>query len=93
MKICDVGTKYKVVIDGEELTYEIVEHIAVLRFYEDGMMKQLNRISWNGTEPVYDIRKWKFDTENGKPQLTRGMTLNKKELTRLLEACTIVREV
>ena len=56
-------------------------------------MKQLNLVSWNGTEPVYDIRKWKFDTENGKPQLTRGITLNKRELARLLEACMIVREV
>lgn len=93
MKTCDVGTRYKVVIDDKELTYEIVEHIAVLRFYEDGMMKQLNRISWDGAEPVYDIRKWKFDTENGKPQLTRGITLNKRELARLLEACMIVREV
>lgn len=93
MKTCDIGTKYRVVIDGEELTYKIVEHIATLRYYEDGFMKQLNLVSWNDTEPVYDIRKWKFDTDTGRPQLMRGITLNKSELARLLEACTIVREV
>lgn len=93
MKMCDIGTRYGTTIDNKDLTFEIVEHIATLRYYEDGFMKQLNLVSWNDTEPVYDIRKWKFDTDTGRPQLMRGVTLNRRELARLLEACTIVREV
>lgn len=37
---------------------EIVEHIVTLRRYSNGWRKELNVVSWNGGEPVFDIRAW-----------------------------------
>ena len=40
------------------ITYEITKHLAVLEEHETGWRKELNKISWNGAEPKYDIRDW-----------------------------------
>lgn len=39
-----------------DFKYEIVEHIGTLSESAKGWTKELNRISWNGGEPKYDIR-------------------------------------
>ena len=45
-------------------------------------IKELNHVSWDGREPVYDIRTWNVDhSEYGK-----GVTLTSKELACLREA-------
>ena len=48
-----------------DFKYEIVEHIGTLSESAKGWTKELNKISWNGGEPKYDIgtghrnvRKW-----------------------------------
>ena len=41
-----------------DFKYEIVEHIGTLSKSAKGWKKELNRISWNGGEPKYDIRDW-----------------------------------
>ena len=41
-----------------DFKYEIVEHIGILSESAKGWTKELNRISWNGGEPKYDIRDW-----------------------------------
>ena len=39
------------------VTYEIINEIGVVS--DDGKWRlELNRISWNGREPKYDLRKW-----------------------------------
>ena len=39
-----------------DFKYEIVEHIGTLSESAKVWTKELNRISWNGGEPKYDIR-------------------------------------
>lgn len=69
----------------KEITKEIVEHIAVLSTNgKSGWRKELNRVSWNGQPPVYDIRPWAPDYERS----GRGCTLSDDEMKNLVEAMT-----
>lgn len=46
--------------------YQIYRHIGRLSQLNNGWIKELNFISWNGREPVYDIRTWNAEhTEYG----------------------------
>ncbi len=58
-----------------EFKYEIVEEIGVLSENSKGWRKELNRISWNGAEPKYDIRDWAPDHE----KMGKGITLTEEE--------------
>ena len=47
--------------------YEIYKHIGNLSRLNNGWIKELNLISWDNKEPVYDIRTWNSEhTEYGK---------------------------
>ncbi|MBR0230150.1 MAG: hypothetical protein IJL94_02060 [Erysipelotrichaceae bacterium] len=62
-----------------DFTFEIVEHIGVLSQTNNGWKKELNLVSWNGREPVYDIRTWNPDhTKMGK-----GATISLEEMENL----------
>lgn len=66
-----------------EITFEIVEEIAVLSTKGSWSM-ELNRVSWNHGPANYDIRKWNEDhTRMGK-----GVTLTEAEMDKLLAAFT-----
>lgn len=67
-----------------EIKYEIVEHIAVLSESENGWSKQLNKISWNGGTPKYDIRDWNKD----RTKMSKGITLTDAEAEELRIALT-----
>ena len=41
-----------------DIKYDIVEEIGVLSENAKGWRKEINRISWNGATPKYDIRDW-----------------------------------
>lgn len=65
---------------SEEIKYEIVNEIGVIS--DDGKWRlELNRISWNGREPKYDLRKWAPDHE----KMGKGVTLTDGELLKLCE--------
>lgn len=63
--------------------FEIVEQIHQFPSPEGSQWhKELNKVSWFGKDPKYDIRDW---TENhGKAG--RGITLTESELRELVEA-------
>lgn len=63
-----------------DIKYEIVEQIGVLSESAKGWTKELNRISWNGGEPKYDIRDWAPEHE----KMGKGVTLNQEEAEKLL---------
>ncbi|WP_186668810.1 YdbC family protein [Sporosarcina sp. BP05] len=65
-----------------EFKYEIIETVAVLSEGNKGWQKELNLISWNGREPVFDIRDW---TEDHK-KMGKGMTFKISELKILKES-------
>ena len=55
---------------------EIIEHIAVLRQHSNGWTKEINIVSWNGDDPVVDIRSWsKYHRNFG-----RGVSFDDDEL-------------
>lgn len=60
------------------IKYEIINEIGVVS--EEGKWRlELNRISWNGNEPKYDLRRWSQDHE----KMGKGVTLTEKELLKL----------
>jgi len=67
----------------KDFSYEVVERIAVLSQYGD-TTKELNRVSYNGSEPKYDLRSWKR-TSTGE-MLLKGLTLNDEEMEILKDA-------
>ena len=68
-----------------EIKYEVVEHIGVLSESAKGWKKELNRVSWNGAAPKYDIREWAPNRE----KMGKGVTWSEEEfhaLKQLLSA-------
>lgn len=64
-----------------DVKYEIVEQIGVISESAKGWTKELNKISWNGGEPKYDIRDWAPEHE----KMGKGVTLTSDEAKKLLE--------
>lgn len=65
---------------AQEFKYEILNNIGTLS--ENGSWsKELNRISWNGKEPKYDLRDWSENHE----KMSKGITLSEDELRKLKE--------
>lgn len=62
-----------------DFKYEIVEEIGVLSENAKGWRKEINKISWNGAEPKYDIRDWAPERE----KMGKGVTLTEEEAQRL----------
>ena len=62
-----------------ELKYEITEKLGVLSESSNGWTKELNLVSWNDREPVYDIRTWSPDHE----RLGKEVTLAPDEMKTL----------
>lgn len=62
-----------------EIKFDIQQHMGVLSESSKGWKKELNRVSWNGREPKYDIRDWDANHE----KLSKGITLTSEELRKL----------
>ena len=59
-----------------ELKYEVVEKLGVLGETGTGWTKELNLVSWNEREPMYDIRTW----NSGHDRMGKGITLSPDEV-------------
>ena len=59
--------------------YEIVETLGVVSQPNNGWIKELNLISWNGREPVFDLRTWDESHE----RMGKGITLTADDLKNL----------
>lgn len=62
----------------QDFKYEIINNIGVIS-QNNTWTKELNRVSWNGNEPKYDIRDWSENHE----KMGKGITLTEKELRSL----------
>ncbi len=71
----------------KDIKYEIINHIGVVSESPSGWRLELNRVSWNGGEPKYDLRDWAPEHE----KMGKGVTLTEEELRSLKEI--IDREV
>ena len=59
--------------------YEIVQCLGVLSERISGWRREVNIISWNNTEPKYDIRDW----SPGHETMGKGISLSKEEIDEL----------
>lgn len=66
---------------NEELKYEIINNIGVVSTSTKGWQLELNRVSWNGKEPKYDLRSWSPDHE----KMGKGITLTEEDIKSLAE--------
>ena len=66
------------------INFDIKKHIATLSstIDKDGRIRntELNLISWNGREPVFDIREWREDYG----QCSYGVKLDPAEMENLI---------
>ncbi|MDY3867969.1 MAG: YdbC family protein [Pyramidobacter sp.] len=62
-----------------DITFEIIEELGVISRSAKGWTKELNRVSWNGAEPKYDIRTWSPGHQN----MGKGVTLSEEEMQKL----------
>lgn len=65
--------------DMPDIKYELINEIGVVSERKSGWRKELNRISWAGQEPKYDLREWSENHE----KMGKGMTLSEEELRSL----------
>lgn len=70
--------------DNKPVRFKVVEHIATLSSNETGWRKELNKVSWNGSEAKFDIRSWKDDYS----KVGKGVTLFEDEMIVLANAIT-----
>lgn len=65
---------------AKEITYKIIETVAILSTSSAGWHKELNLITWNDAAPKYDIREWAPDHE----KMGKGITLTEEEAAVLV---------
>ena len=64
-----------------EFKFDIVKSFGVISESNSGWIKEVNLVSWNEKEPVYDIRVWQESHE----KLGKGITLTEVEIKNLKE--------
>ncbi|MBQ2810422.1 MAG: hypothetical protein IJF11_05975 [Clostridia bacterium] len=62
-----------------EFKFDIVKNFGTVSDSNNGWVKEVNLISWNDREPVYDIRVW----QEGHEKLGKGITLTEEEIKNL----------
>ena len=62
-----------------EFNFKIVKNFGTVSESVSGWVKEVNLVSWNDREPVYDIRVWQENHE----KLGKGITLTETELKNL----------
>ena len=65
-----------------EVTFDIIEHIAVIKSNENGWNKEVNIVAWNGGQPKVDIREGNAEHD----RMTRGITLTEPEAEKMAKA-------
>ncbi len=65
----------------QDLKFEIINQIGVISTSASGWTVELNRVSWNGNEPKYDVRSWSPDHA----KMGKGITLSEEEIVALSE--------
>ena len=64
---------------AKDFQFEIIKEIGVLSEGSKGWRKELNLVSWNGSEPKYDLRDWAPEHE----KMGKGITLTEEEAEKL----------
>jgi len=70
----------------KNVKYEIVKHFGIIS-KQKSYQKEVNLISWDGREPVFDIRNFRINKDGGK-QAMRGITVEKEDMLALKDILT-----
>ena len=66
-----------------EINYKVIEECGTVAERKGGYELKLRYLSWNGRDPVYDLRPWKV-TDTGEEVCGKGITLSGEELEALV---------
>ena len=66
--------------NSNEFKCKIVKKIGIISVNTQGWTKEVNLVSYNGKKAVVDIRTW-----SPSKKMSRGITIDKKNLSRLIE--------
>ena len=72
-----------------DFKYEIVKTLGVVSQPNNGWIKELNLISWNNREPVYDLRTW----DEAHERMGKGITLTEEDLKNLKDLLNELKEL
>ena len=67
---------------AKEFSYEITDELAVLGTSAKGWTKELNKVSYNGATPKFDLRDWAPE----RASMGKGITLTEDEAKALMTA-------
>ena len=70
---------------NNEITYDIMEHIAVLGEVGgrgEKWTKEINVVAWNGGKPKIDVRDWNASHD----RMSRGITLTEDQAMKMTKA-------
>lgn len=67
-----------------EITFQIIKPIGVIKTNQCGWSKELNIVSWNKGIPKFDIREWNPEHD----RMTRGITFLTDEAENLAKILT-----
>ena len=63
----------------------VTKHISVLSRKTDGATLELNKVSYNGNTPTWDLRRWGYDNDCQKVA-RKGLVLSDEEIKALKAA-------
>ena len=66
---------------ADDFSFQITEKVGEISVSKTGWTLELNKVSWNGGAPKYDLRDWAPDHE----KMGKGITLTEEEAQKLKE--------
>ena len=66
---------------NNQYNFEIIKHLGIIESYPSEWTKEINLVSWNGGPAKYDIREWSPEHD----KMSRGLTLTKEEVVKLMD--------
>ena len=72
----------KNVTSKSEINYDVLEECGTVMERKGGYALKLRYLSWNGRDPVYDLRPWKI-TDEREEICGKGITMTGEELEAL----------
>ena len=74
------------------MTNTITKHIKVLSRKNDGATLELNKVSYNGNTPTWDLRRWGYDNDCQKVA-RKGLVLSDEEMKILKQTLKEIEDL
>lgn len=70
----------------------VTKHISVLSRKTDGATLELNKVSYNGNTPTWDLRRWGYDYDCQKVA-RKGLVLSEEEMKTLKQVLVGIEDL